>query len=375
MVPICPQREGEIFLKVLLKFEEESKFKEIEIKRYVVKFNVKPSIKFNLKEEILYNEATSIHFNLNINTFLENSLSTQNLTSLKIEKIYFNNNYELVKTKESEWKILENEKYHKLYSKLRFIKEKTFNSTNATRNSKINFFRKKSNPDADSNSMSNSVNTSINSTKNNKYQNFEFLSEENISTSNHQHIKTKLNQILSKDKIFFNWSAINTTNNQTINGLTIYETVLNIPSINKNFLKTVLKNSIKVEIDIQRGGMEIVDSNSNEQSLVFITFKLNKKGLLEIPDISTYEFYIQDEENDFSWVGLNRFKIKNKNTEEINFNDELDENNIVNMKFGFITNKKGTVEVNKIFVIMHPKNHTDKAFTLNNVPHSIMIDI
>jgi hypothetical protein len=41
LVPICPQKPGEFYLKVLIKFEEESKFKEIDVKRFLVKFNVR----------------------------------------------------------------------------------------------------------------------------------------------------------------------------------------------------------------------------------------------------------------------------------------------------------------------------------------------
>jgi hypothetical protein len=39
-IPICPQKVGSFYLKIIIKFEEELKFKEIEIKRFILRFNV-----------------------------------------------------------------------------------------------------------------------------------------------------------------------------------------------------------------------------------------------------------------------------------------------------------------------------------------------
>lgn len=39
-IPICPQMVGTFFLKIIIKFEEEAKFKEIEIRRFILKFIV-----------------------------------------------------------------------------------------------------------------------------------------------------------------------------------------------------------------------------------------------------------------------------------------------------------------------------------------------
>jgi hypothetical protein len=44
LVPVCPQKAGEYFLKILIKFEEESKFREIDVKRFLVKINVSINI-------------------------------------------------------------------------------------------------------------------------------------------------------------------------------------------------------------------------------------------------------------------------------------------------------------------------------------------
>ena len=61
-----------------------------------------------------------------------------------------------------------------------------------------------------------------------------------------------------------------------------------------------------------------------EKSLVLINLKINKKNLLEIQEISAYEFFISDEDNDFIWMGLNKFKIFNTAGEDSEINLNLD---------------------------------------------------
>ena len=51
--PICPQLSGKYNTKILIKFEEESKFKEIEIKRFVYFIEVVPSIHSEIYEKII----------------------------------------------------------------------------------------------------------------------------------------------------------------------------------------------------------------------------------------------------------------------------------------------------------------------------------
>ena len=82
------------------------------------------------------------------------------------------------------------------------------------------------------NTSANSLNTSFTASSSNP--NFEFLPSD-ISSAQ-PHIITIFNKILNSDKIFFNWTAKN-KDDKLINGVSIYESKLKTPSINKTFLK------------------------------------------------------------------------------------------------------------------------------------------
>jgi hypothetical protein len=82
-IPICPQLVGSFYLKIIVKFEEEQKFKEIEIKRFILRFNVAPSIKFTINQDTLTQYRDRCVFSLEANTFLKN----KELTGLCIHKV------------------------------------------------------------------------------------------------------------------------------------------------------------------------------------------------------------------------------------------------------------------------------------------------
>ena len=56
-VPMIPKRTGEIEVKMIIKFEEASRFKEIEVKRFIIQFHVIPSLMLTVKDNVVeYNE-------------------------------------------------------------------------------------------------------------------------------------------------------------------------------------------------------------------------------------------------------------------------------------------------------------------------------
>ena len=99
-VPIFPQIIGEIFIKIVIKFEDELKYKNIEIKRFLIKLNVKPSFEFNIEKEIVNydnidNELNKIIFNLILNGKNKNEnfyLKFENFFINKFFNILNNNN-------------------------------------------------------------------------------------------------------------------------------------------------------------------------------------------------------------------------------------------------------------------------------------------
>jgi hypothetical protein len=142
----------------------------------------------------------------------------------------------------------------------------------------------------------------------------------------------------------------------------MYEHKIKTPSVNKTFLKSIFKNSITHEISqVQIDG----------KALVTIILELNKKNLEEITEVSNYEIYINDEEFEFTWMGTFKYKFTNNTNQQSNcflpHNEE--------MKFVFMTPKKGLIEVNKINVNIYPKNTQEKPFVINNILNGINIEV
>jgi len=341
----------------------------MEIRRFIIKLNVKPSVKFNLNPEILFYDSNSTHFNLGVNAFIENR---EFLSSLNIENIYFHERYSIAS--EYKWKLLENENYAKLYTVLKMKKKKfEFINSSVSRSLSTNFFNENSITTLDQ-SYAKSTSTrfsdknkikEFNLLKSEASQDFKFLPEL-ASNSNSSFIFEKFNHLLQKDKILFHFKVRENSNDNSdrlINGLFIYDNILKIPQINKNFLKTIFVNSIEVNYN------HVMNYLENGQNMVIINIILNKKGLAEISDISAYEIYVNDEEFEYNWIGCNRYKILNSKSESRS--DKMMES----FSFCFLSYNRLSIEMNKICVSIIPKNQNEKSFVLSNVLRSKTIEL
>ncbi len=184
--------------------------------------------------------------------------------------------------------------------------------------------------------------------------------------SNLDYVNKSLRNILLNDNIIFKWTAeikelVNIAENQ-VQGLFIYEVKNKTPSISKSFLKTVLKNSIQVEVSQKSFGV---------QALVNFDFKINQKNLRAITEISSFEFFINEEDLEHTWMGLSRFKLNNLQSHEKSNKDD----NMLSIVFNMLTEKKGLIEISKFSVTVQPKNMTEKPFNIHNIPSSIILEI
>jgi hypothetical protein len=288
-----------------------------------------------VKEQTLSNKSTL--FNIDVNSFIENR---ENLSNLKIEKIYHNQNHTMLNY--SDWKILENEHYQKLYNKIKFRKD----DRKPCLALDLNISQK---------SHSNGKSKSSKNVDESDILKFEFLGDK--IKPNQYHIVNKFNHLLSKDHLIFNWSAEGKDGN-IITGVTFHECKLKIPSINKIFLKTIFKNSSEIKITQHK-------MSDSEETLVIVDINFNRKGYQEISDISWYEIYISDEENDFMWMGLKKFKVTNQPTGPA----------VLKLQFSFMTNKSGTCEINKINITLYPKGQNEKPIVISGIPYPIIIDV
>ena len=69
-VPLLPRKRGDIFLKILFKFEEDKTYVDNEVQRFLVKIKVKDSFNFVFKENInqflpsMTHDTVSTEFNM-----------------------------------------------------------------------------------------------------------------------------------------------------------------------------------------------------------------------------------------------------------------------------------------------------------------------
>lgn len=209
------------------------------------------------------------------------------------------------------------------------------------------------------NTSANSLNTSFTASSSNP--NFEFLPSDISSTQ--PHIITIFNKVLNSDKIFFNWTAKN-KDDKLINGVNIYESKLKSPSINKTFLKSVFKNSFEIKSSVQKLG--------SDSTLITLFLKLNVKNIEEISEVGSYEIFVSDDDNEYTWMGLNRFKVQNTSNNSTGTENDV---KFIESKFNLITGKKGIIEVNKFSLLIYPKNQLEKSFTISNITNTLILDI
>ena len=330
IIPFIPLKLGEAFIKIIIKFEDEIRVKPIEIKRAIIKINIKDSISFELKE---------IYFNYNINFDIKTNLriiNSEKLNKLEIdEPIFNNNNFMIVNTNKE---LTKEDEIHIKYSfqKLENQKEKFIN-------------------------------------KNEIRYNFDFINQEllkdNININSNTHIVEKLNKFLNKFNhiIFFPLKVSEDTNsnsNKIIYGLFPYNIKLEPPYPTKDIIRELLFNSTKVKTD---------KYNINNKSLIIINLSINKNTLFSFKDIIyKYEIFVNEENPEVTWIGGKKYIIMNNQNE--------DENNVFNCMFCFTTKLKGLIEVNRISVLLYENNddleEREKTILIEHIskPLSIFLD-
>ena len=347
-VPIFPQITGEIFIKIVIKFEDELKYKNIEIKRFLVKLNVKPSFEFKIEKEIvnydnINNELNKIIFNLILNGKNKN----ENFY-LKFEKFFINKFFNILNNNNNNSKIISNKENNKLHYK--FIIEQNMKNYVKKNNENINLDfileNKNNNIEYILNKISNILNKS----------NYLIIEWEYIKNNNNENNNSNLennnnenNEINNNNNNSENNNINNElNNNDKIKGLYFYDIqIKNRNKITIELIKKILLNSVKMEVNQTK--------ITNEETLVTINLILNKKGFIGFKNILKYEIFIYNDDYRIIWLGVTKFIILNSHTE----------NDIINIDFNFITNYKGCFLIDQIGVLFHEKNKNN--FNIINI--------
>ena len=335
LIPFIPLSLGELFIKIIIKFEDEIRVKPVEIKRSIIKINVKESISFEFKETCrnfsinknknIFEAYDILNFNLKADLRLKNP----NIYNLTLNKPIFNpNKFNLIDIKED---LINKEEIHQKY-----IFQKYYSLFKANdNNDKINL-----------------------------QYNFDFIKKEieksNIDLKTNEHIILKLNNTLNNinnNIIFFPFNSFKVKNNQTqaINGIYPYNVSLKGPEPTKNIIREIFFNSTQIDFLKQK-----IDSN---KTLIVMLLTLNKKELITFNNIiDKYDIYVNNNNLEINWIGTQRFTIKNS----LDFNEN---NNIFKCRFSFITTLKGMIEINRISVLLYKQIELEQQYETISIDH------
>ena len=286
----------------------------IEVKRFMIKLNVKPSFSFSIKET--YNNLNLYDKKNNIFKQIDFSLKTDirinkktDLINFKIDNPIYND--KLVLNSRQNY-ILNNSDMHEIF---RFKKDENI-SSNVEDKDKFDII----------------------------------LNQEDIfgkieKDESNNHIFDKFNKIINNPDditIVFPWKAEIPEKNQKIQGLYLYELNLSGPKLTKDFLREMFYNSTEIKFMKQK--------INNEKTFVSMDLSLKISGILSLSEIiSQYDIYIDKDENpEIFWIGLQKYTIINKA-------DKKRDDKLL-CKFNFSTKYKGVLEINRISVKLYNKN-------------------
>ena len=369
LIPIIPLATGEIYIKILIKFIAD-RLKPIQVKRFLINIKAKESISFEVKEYCsnlnvdndgkTYNK---IDFNIKTNLRIRNDKEIKNL-EMK-EPVY---NKELNLLNQKTYLITNNE----IHKKFVFIKENVSNSNIETKYN-LDFITNNINIENKEKEKENNENEKENSENNNKRPD-----KKKPKSSNENYIIDRFNKILNNSNgnitIFFPWVATCIISNEDVKknkdkndenennssnpkeiilqGLYPYKLQMENSEATKTLL-TYLFNKY-TELNITQKKID------EEKTLIKMILKLNKIGLASMGDkIDKYEIYAHGTQPQIIWLGSKKFIVKNN----------LDENTF-KCRFNFITTLKGTIEINRISVLIYKKAEKEGGrYSTINISH------
>jgi hypothetical protein len=339
LIPLLPISNDDktLYIKVLIKCADEMKIHSIEVKKVIIKLNIKNSIFFEIKES--YNNLNLFDKTNNIFRQIDFSLKTDiriknkdDFSNLSINEPIFND--KIILNSRQNYKLNDSD----LHEMFRFFKDENIKNNNDNKD-KFDFILK----------------------------NKDIYGIEKIDESNN-HIFDKLNKIINnanRNAIFFPWTAEVSDQKKKIQGLYLYELSLSGPKLTKDFIREIFYNSTETKI--------IKQKVNKDKNLIVIDITLNKNGIGSLSEIITqYDILINNTHPQISWLGLRKYTVINK----------IDKkgDNVFLCKFSFMTTLKGIFEVNRISAVLYKKNYKQNTIenfmTINHItkPISILLD-
>lgn len=184
-------------------------------------------------------------------------------------------------------------------------------------------------------------------------------------------ITLKFKELLNKKKnVLISYKITDKNNNYEFQGLNILSLTINPQSLNYKNIKDIIREISEVKIYSEKlmANQNIIDEEET-YNIKLVNVKIKMKNLFNFLELNSFEIYVNDEENEFDWLGIKKYKIKE---DQINKDKELDCNEF---DFNFYTNKKGPINVNRFNINIIPHLNPDKIITISNIPHPIIVDL
>ena len=359
-VPLLPRKKGDIFLKILFKFEEDKTYVDNEVQRFLVKIKVKDSFNFVFKESINQFLPNLTQFQLNSICTIKNNCLLDNFTLSP--NIYSNGSFE-VYVNNNEWQKTINKDYIVLYNK--FIFNKIIDSQNDNENLDIN----KQDNDYVIKQKQQKLNKKISELE--KTIKFDENNYEGILNNPDQgHIKKKLCYLLAKNNLIFNWSAVEKATNKEIKGLYIHKPNLKIPRINVKFLNQLLMSSITFK--------HFMNKIDDKNTIFTLVMGINKNIFKEINDIKCFDIYInQNYSEKYNWLGLKRYSFPNNINIDKEKNKEVEnkEDNMISLEFNCLFKEKGEYDLNQVGMVIYSNIPRQQEKYINKILSPIMVKV
>ena len=349
LIPIIGNNIGECKLKIVIKFEEKTKLPVLDIYRNVLFIKVNKGINLNIEDNIYeYNKLVNRRL-IELNMDIIQKVNIQSISFSKRKSIIINKKKFMIEDINEDNK--ENE-----------------NAINDNRNNEIQ----------DKNINQKIIIKLLNNENNEECDNEQLLDEimghkRKEDQNNYQHIKDFLKEKFCNENNLILKYRINMMDNNGMNSLfCIYKHEIKIDEI--PFLKTFYIDNLYLKHLLQKVfniNYEVEDFEENQKYITInINLLNNNENFEKIGKIVEYiEIKVNDNDNNFEWIGL--YSTKFKNLTKINNDDNIKTFNcIIDGRSCSLNDKKNEINLNHFIFMVKIKN-SNIMYQYTDFPYSL----
>ena len=318
-VPMIPKRTGEIEVKMIIKFEEASRFKEIEVKRFIIQFHVIPSLMLTVKDNVVeYNEQENKI--MNVINIKGNLVDLIKMSGLKISNDIILNRKKYPYVNSKGWMAINNGNNDKMYNTI-------------TTKGKII-----SNEENDNDLL-------------NQLENLVSINKDEII--NYDDIIKVFISKLSQNSYYIPFSF--NINDTVVQCLYLNSLSHQPPELTYAFVLKIISQNITIAPCVEK-----IDSL---YSMVNLNVKILSSNLLHV--IKSIKVTSNEAQNNFDWIGSTEWKV------------DMSSDAQSEKEFSYITTLKGNYNINHLTfkVYLQSSNSDKKCYSYNNIPNKINYSI